>query len=120
MFYRLKESVQPILDDHSFFLLKNNEISCEQKGTIRTNCLDCLDRTNCVQLYIGLEVLNEQVEALEHQTKPQTLARFEEVFRQMWVNMGNEISKLYAGTGAIQVNPFCYIKHVFILITIAK
>lgn len=32
----------------------------------------------------------------------QNLSRFEEAFRQMWVNNGNEISKIYAGTGAIQ------------------
>ena len=104
MSIRLKEVLQPITDEHSFFLLKNNEICSQQKGVTRTNCLDCLDRTNCVQIFIGLEVLAQQLEALEHQTKPQTWARFEEVFRQMWVNMGNEISKLYAGTGAIQVN----------------
>ena len=34
--------------------------------------------------------------------KPQSYTRFEEVFRQMWVNNGNEVSKIYAGTGAIQ------------------
>lgn len=34
--------------------------------------------------------------------KKQNFSRFEEVFRQMWVNNGNEISKIYAGTGAIQ------------------
>jgi len=32
----------------------------------------------------------------------QTYVRFEEVFRQMWINNGNEVSKIYAGTGAIQ------------------
>ena len=30
------------------------------------------------------------------------VSRFEEVFRQMWINNGNEVSKIYAGTGAIQ------------------
>lgn len=34
--------------------------------------------------------------------KAQIISRFEEVFRQMWVNNGNEVSKIYAGTGAIQ------------------
>lgn len=34
--------------------------------------------------------------------KKQTISRFEEVFKQMWINNGNEISKIYAGTGAIQ------------------
>lgn len=32
----------------------------------------------------------------------QHFSRFEETFRQMWINNGNEISKIYAGTGAIQ------------------
>lgn len=73
-----------------------------QSGTIRTNCLDCLDRTNCVQTYLGLEVLGEQVRQLDLSDKKQTLGRLEEVFRQMWVNNGNEVSKIYAGTGAIQ------------------
>lgn len=74
----------------------------EQTGTIRTNCLDCLDRTNCVQTFLGLEVLGEQVRQLGLADKKQTVSRFEEVFRQMWVNNGNEVSKIYAGTGAIQ------------------
>lgn len=56
-----------------------------------------------MQTFIGLEILAQQLEALEPQTKPQTWTRFEEVFRAMWVNNGNEISKIYAGTGAIQV-----------------
>lgn len=30
-----------------------------QSGTIRTNCLDCLDRTNSVQAFLGLEVRNQ-------------------------------------------------------------
>lgn len=34
--------------------------------------------------------------------KKQNFGKFEEVFRQMWINNGNEISKIYAGTGAIQ------------------
>lgn len=69
---------------------------------IRTNCLDCLDRTNCVQMFFGLEILNKQLQVLNLMDKKQTVSRFEEVFRQMWVNNGNEISKMYAGTGAIQ------------------
>lgn len=56
-----------------------------------------------VQTFIGIEVLAQQLELLEPHTKPQTWNRFEEVFRAMWINNGNEISKIYAGTGAIQV-----------------
>lgn len=40
----------------------NVDVSCvldffsTQGGTIRTNCLDCLDRTNSVQAFFALEV----------------------------------------------------------------
>lgn len=77
-------------------------IYSEQRGCIRTNCLDCLDRTNCVQTFLGLDILNEQIQVLGFTDKRQANSRFEEVFRQMWVNNGNEVSKIYAGTGAIQ------------------
>lgn len=55
-----------------------------------------------MQTFLGLEVLGEQVRQLGLADKKQTVSRFEEVFRQMWVNNGNEVSKIYAGTGAIQ------------------
>jgi hypothetical protein len=32
-----------------------------QKGVLRTNCVDCLDRTSIFQYMIGLEVLNRQL-----------------------------------------------------------
>ncbi len=70
---------------------------------VRHNVLLFQLTLNSVQTFIGLEILALQLEALEPQTKPQTWTRFEEVFRAMWVNNGNEISKIYAGTGAIQV-----------------
>lgn len=81
---------------YRFFLINR-----EQRGTIRSNCLDCLDRTNCVQTFLGLDVLSDQIQNLGFGEK-QTMTRFEEVFRQMWINNGNEVSKIYAGTGAIQ------------------
>ena len=31
-----------------------------QSGTMRTNCLDCLDRTNAVQALLGLEVKSKK------------------------------------------------------------
>ena len=33
--------------------------------------------------------------------KPNIVTRFEEMFKQMWLNNGNELSKMYAGTGAL-------------------
>ena len=33
--------------------------------------------------------------------KENIVSRFEDGFKQMWVNNGNALSKLYAGTGAL-------------------
>ena len=35
-----------------------------QTGVLRTNCIDCLDRTNVAQCIYGLTVLSKQLEAL--------------------------------------------------------
>jgi len=43
---KLKQSIQFILERQSYFLVKSQQTISQQKGVIRTNCLDCLDRTN--------------------------------------------------------------------------
>ena len=73
----------------------------QQFGTVRTNCTDCLDRTNSVQTFLGLETLQYQLMDLNLTDKPNIVSRFNEMFRTMWVNNGNELSKMYAGTGAL-------------------
>ncbi|KDR22712.1 Synaptojanin-1 [Zootermopsis nevadensis] len=99
---KLKAKVEKYMKSFSVYYAKGDEVISKQKGTIRTNCLDCLDRTNCVQTFFGLETLANQLHFLCLMEKQQMVSRFEEVFRQMWINNGNEVSKIYAGTGAIQ------------------
>ncbi|XP_065074368.1 synaptojanin-1 [Ochlerotatus camptorhynchus] len=101
---KLKAKIDAMCSDFGLFHAVGDSVFREQKGTLRTNCLDCLDRTNCVQTYIGLEMLNEQISQMSalSDKKQQIASRFEEIFRQMWINNGNEVSKIYAGTGAIQ------------------
>ncbi|KAI5696372.1 hypothetical protein M8J75_012104 [Diaphorina citri] len=97
---KLLAKVEKYLQAFGLFYAKGANV--EQIGTLRTNCLDCLDRTNCVQTVFGLQILLKQLHLLNLVDKAQIISRFEEVFRQMWVNNGNEVSKIYAGTGAIQ------------------
>uniref|UniRef100_A0A8C4SU28 Phosphatidylinositol-3-phosphatase SAC1 n=1 Tax=Erpetoichthys calabaricus TaxID=27687 RepID=A0A8C4SU28_ERPCA len=98
----LKAQIQKFLDECGFFHFAADNIQRCQSGTIRTNCLDCLDRTNSVQGYIGLEMLSKQLEEMGLTEKPQLVARFVEVFRSMWSVNGDSISKIYAGTGALE------------------
>lgn len=46
-----------ILDDNK----RECIISREQNGVIRTNCIDCLDRTNVVQSVIGRNAMLNQL-----------------------------------------------------------
>nr|XP_056714898.1 synaptojanin-1 isoform X2 [Euleptes europaea] len=97
----LKPQIQTFLEC-GFFYFDGKEIQRYQDGTIRTNCLDCLDRTNSVQAFIGLEMLTKQLEVLGLAEKPQLVTRFQEVFRSMWSVNGDSVSKIYAGTGALE------------------
>ncbi|XP_013117384.2 synaptojanin-1 [Stomoxys calcitrans] len=99
---KLKDRITAAGINFGIFYASSGQVLREQFGVIRTNCLDCLDRTNCVQTFLGLDTLNIQIEALGLGEKKQNLTRFDEIFKQMWINNGNEVSKIYAGTGAIQ------------------
>ncbi|XP_055981896.1 synaptojanin-2 [Sorex fumeus] len=72
-----------------------------QKGTLRVNCLDCLDRTNTVQSFIALEVLHLQLESLGLDSKP-IAERFAESFRAMWSLNGHSLSKMFTGSRALE------------------
>ncbi|GFT46822.1 synaptojanin-1 [Nephila pilipes] len=98
----LKRKIAPNIESFGFFYKDSDLIEKCQKGTFRTNCLDCLDRTNNVQTFIGLEVLKQQLKYLSISDQPQIISRFNEVFKQMWVQNGDQVSKMYAGTGALE------------------
>ncbi|KAM8791681.1 synaptojanin-2 isoform 2-T2 [Rhynchonycteris naso] len=72
-----------------------------QKGTLRMNCLDCLDRTNTVQSFVGLEVLHLQLESLGLNSKP-IADRFVESFKAMWSLNGHSLSKMFTGSRALE------------------
>ncbi|CAJ0871840.1 5090_t:CDS:10 [Entrophospora sp. SA101] len=84
----------------------DSEIHCRQEGVFRTNCMDCLDRTNVVQSAIAREVLNLQLlrlgvsdfidNGISH------YEHFENIFNDLWANNGDSISREYAGTSALK------------------
>uniref|UniRef100_A0AAY4E882 Synaptojanin-1 n=1 Tax=Denticeps clupeoides TaxID=299321 RepID=A0AAY4E882_9TELE len=98
----LKPQISKFLEDCGFFYYSGDMgVQRCQTGTIRVNCLDCLDRTNSVQAFFGLDILPKQLEDMGLTEKPQLVARFQEVFRSMWSVNGDSVSKIYAGTGAL-------------------
>lgn len=52
--------------------------------------------------HLFFQMLTKQLDALGLAEKPQLVTRFQEVFRSMWSVNGDSISKIYAGTGALE------------------
>ncbi|KAK3594082.1 hypothetical protein CHS0354_040850 [Potamilus streckersoni] len=98
---KLKSKLLKYIESFDFFYSEGGEKKRYQTGTIRTNCLDCLDRTNAAQAMIGLEMLAKQLESLGLSGKPQMVSRFLEIYKQIWTLNGDHVSKIYAGTGAL-------------------
>jgi len=98
---KLEAKIGEYIEKMGYFYICNGRTLRNQEGVIRSNCADCLDRTNAVQLFIGLKILQNQLKSLKLNDKENIVARFEDGFRQMWVNNGNNLSKIYAGTGAL-------------------
>ena len=77
-----------------------------QSGVFRTNCIDTLDRTNVVQGLLArraLEsILRRQGLLIDNETLTGNFPIVEKAFRVMWADHGDEISRQYAGTGAMK------------------
>ncbi|RYO87657.1 hypothetical protein DL766_001335 [Monosporascus sp. MC13-8B] len=70
----------------------------QQEGVFRTNCLDCLDRTNLIQTLIS----QMAVEAfLAHRAEYAT-SDFWMRHSTLWADNGDALSRTYAGTGALK------------------
>ena len=79
-----------------------------QTGVLRTNCVDCLDRTNAMQTHVGMCMLEVQLEAVLSRTgrasggrSASAGTRFGETLRSCWLANGDYISHIYAGTAAL-------------------
>ncbi|KAK8244636.1 SacI homology domain-containing protein [Phyllosticta capitalensis] len=70
----------------------------QQEGVFRTNCLDCLDRTNLVQTIISRMAL----EVFLAGRGERGLADFWHRHGTLWADNGDALSKIYAGTGALK------------------
>ncbi|GMI77842.1 suppressor of actin 2 [Hibiscus trionum] len=73
-----------------------------QNGVLRTNCIDCLDRTNVAQYSYGLMALGRQLHAMgftESQTIDQNSLLAEELM-VVYEKMGDTLALQYGGSAA--------------------
>ncbi|XP_041376038.1 phosphatidylinositol-3-phosphatase SAC1-like [Gigantopelta aegis] len=90
-----------------FFVQKDGHVVSQQLGVFRTNCMDCLDRTNVVQGMLAKEVLQEQLARFGVMESEQTITDgsvFDLIYKNVWADHADVISKQYAGTGALKTD----------------
>ena len=112
----LLADLQDTLLEHGYFQMSVDEHGiwraekC-QSGVIRTNCMDCLDRTNVVQGILARQMLVAQLSRLLplasktiYRKNPLTLpwTEGEKAHRLLWADNADAISRLYAGTPALK------------------
>ncbi len=76
----------------------NTSVILQQDGIFRTNCLDCLDRTNIVQTIISSLAL----ESFLLQENGVLGSELQLRHSTIWADNGDALSKIYAGTGALK------------------
>ena len=110
----LLKDLQSLIEEFSWFESKVDPseyfdkgiVIKRQNGVFRTNCMDCLDRTNVVQSVIARNILLRQLNSVELGPLPTGEAfqafsnSLESKFRDLWVRNADVMSLLYSGTPA--------------------
>ncbi|KAL0714118.1 hypothetical protein Bca4012_021097 [Brassica carinata] len=102
----LYEQIEGFLEQNGYFLLnEKGDKMKEQLGVVRTNCIDCLDRTNVTQSMIGRKMLELQLRRIGVFGAEETISshpNFDERYKILWANHGDDVSIQYSGTPALK------------------
>ncbi|XP_031738378.1 phosphoinositide phosphatase SAC8 isoform X2 [Cucumis sativus] len=113
----LYDQISEDFENQGYLLIDpEGNILQEQKGVIRSNCIDCLDRTNVTQCFLAQKSLTNQLQRIGLLTSAECITSFSEdytKFRTLWAEQGDEISLEYAGTHALKGDLVRYGKQTF-------
>lgn len=89
------------LDSFGTSIEIDGKVQQKQSGILRTNCMDCLDRTNVVQSACARRALEQQLheEGIEMSTQADHSTSW---FNELWASNGDAISNQYASTAALK------------------
>ncbi|KAI4655426.1 hypothetical protein J4E93_000138 [Alternaria ventricosa] len=98
---KLMDSIEPFMKSSGWVEISGDQVQQKQSGVLRTNCMDCLDRTNVVQSACARTALEAQLSmgsySIDLQNDPST-----SWFNTLWADNGDAISRQYAGTAALK------------------
>ncbi|KAF3760682.1 hypothetical protein M406DRAFT_296089 [Cryphonectria parasitica EP155] len=98
---KLIETLKGQLDSFGSTIERDGNIQTKQQGVVRTNCMDCLDRTNVCQSSFAKYVLDSQLKAQGFDMSAQQ-DQVNSWFNTLWADNGDAISKQYASTAAMK------------------
>lgn len=98
---RLVDRLKDTLNEFCYTIVADNDILQTQKGIIRTNCMDCLDRTGVAQCAFGQWALERQLEneGIDIDIGGDSSTQW---FNTLWADNGDAISKQYSSTAALK------------------
>jgi len=97
-YYLSEEVEEQARSNGQEYIMRRPTTILQQEGVFRTNCLDCLDRTNLVQTIISKMALDL---FLSHKGLGAS-QDFWVRHSSMWADNGDALSRIYAGTGALK------------------
>ncbi|KII68466.1 Phosphatidylinositide phosphatase SAC1 [Thelohanellus kitauei] len=86
---------------------QNGQVVNRQFGAFRTNCIDCLDRTNVVQSAISwktLMAMTQECRLLNDQNGKNVHQKMELVHKHLWADNADYLSIQYSGTPALKTD----------------
>ena len=97
----LVDALQAQLDKFGSTVEIGGKLLKKQIGVVRTNCMDCLDRTNVAQSACASRVLEKQLgeESIEINLEQDPTTQW---FNTLWADNGDAISKQYSSTAALK------------------
>lgn len=95
-------------DEFGVFHLRSGSLHSAQDGVFRTNCIDCLDRTNVVQSMFAKRSLQKTLVKLGILYNGQTIESIGggviDLFKNVWADNADLVSMQYSGTGALKTD----------------
>ncbi|PWY90029.1 SacI domain protein [Aspergillus heteromorphus CBS 117.55] len=98
---RLVDRLNATLQEFGDTVVRNDAVLNHQTGIVRTNCMDCLDRTGVAQCAFGQWALERELkrEGINIDLGRDSSTQW---FNTLWADNGDAISKQYSSTAALK------------------
>lgn len=107
---KIVNKLEDELTRQGYFMVDGlNTVLSPQRSIIRTNCMDCLDRTNVVQALLARKFLKSQLMSvnpaiLDQKDTLENIPELDFILKNAWADNADAVSLVYSGTGALKTD----------------